>query len=125
MVKSSQKSGMSIWVQNLRVPSTLQSCHNSLVRLDTLWYICLLIALSAPLCCDRIAQYSCLRFWRPKPNVLEEHPLPYSCSKYTCLCKAIPFSRLLNFNYFKVTSYRFTLLCEGPHSLAVETGISF
>ncbi len=29
-----------LWAQNLRVLSTVQSCHNSLVRLDTLWDIC-------------------------------------------------------------------------------------
>ncbi len=32
-----------LWAQNLRVLSTAQSCHNSLVRLDTLWDICPLV----------------------------------------------------------------------------------
>ncbi len=29
-----------LWAQNLRVLSTVQSCHNSLALLDTLWDIC-------------------------------------------------------------------------------------
>ena len=32
-----------LWVQNLRVLSTVQSCHNSLVCLGTLWDICPLV----------------------------------------------------------------------------------
>ncbi len=39
---------------------TGQSCHSSLVHLDILWDICL--SCTALLCCDRIVQYSTLRF---------------------------------------------------------------
>ncbi len=35
--------GNRLWAQNLRVLSSVQSCHNSLVCLDTLWDICLLV----------------------------------------------------------------------------------
>ena len=45
-----------LWAQNLRVLSTVQPCHNSLVRLDTLYIMGHLSSCTAPLCCDRIAQ---------------------------------------------------------------------